>query len=279
MSIADILEDDPVFKSENNIRLAIAGLAICKFAPSRSEIRFLRHVDKHKLKLTIIPKLASGEIVDKNQVREYTLGNQFKSIYITGAEATTGFEYKSGSYSSEYPLKMMMDLCFLHGHRLGPKAGTPSDEITVMSMDNCLFYTTKLTDDDYDLVKNGSPLGIKRKFGEILGGYMKVADNNELTITIPGLIESPIKLPVMVNNVKYHYDIQFNNSCYEADGTPCKFNPSEPTDFLKIYDILEDTERPFDKFDLRKIEKSQSDILTINTGACLPVVEEPNLNG
>lgn len=275
MSIAAIPENDLDFQGENNIRLAIAGLAICKFAQARSEVSFLRHVDKHKLKLKIIPKLASGEIVDESQV-EYTIGD-LRSIYITGAEATGGFQYEPGSYSSEYPLKMMLDLHFLHGHPLARKAGTPSDNLTKMSIDNCLFYTSKLTDDDYDLVMNGSPMNIKRRFGEILGGYMKVPD--KLTITIPGLIGSPIELPVTIDGVKYHYEVQFNNSCYELDGTPCKPpGPNEPTDFLKIYGILEDRERPFDKFDLKKIVKSQPGVLTINTGACLPVVEHPCLN-
>lgn len=267
MSIASIPENKLNFQGGNNVRIAIAGLSICKFATAGSTIRFLRHVPKHQLSMKIIQKLASGEIVGDVS---YTLGAQLKTITIAGAETSGGFEYKPGYYS-EYELKMMMDLRFLHGHPLDQKAGSPSDSLTVMTINNCLFYTAKLTDDEFDLVKNNSPIGIIRRFGEILGGYMRVADDKELVITIPGLIASPIRLPVKTGDVKYFYEIQFNNSCFEADGKPCQ--PTEPTDFLKIYDILQDNMRPYEEYDLKRLSERLAD-----TGACLPTVEEPCLN-
>lgn len=272
MSIANIPENNLDFQNGNNIRLAIAGLAICKFADEGSEIKFLRHVDKHQLKLKIIQKSIKGENVGEV---EYTIGKTLKTISFAGAETVNGYQYKPGYYS-EYELKMMLDLQFLHGHRLDQKPGPHYDNLTVMSIDNCLFYTAKLTDADFDLVrKPSSPLGVKRRFCEILGGYMKVAENSELTITIPGLAASPIKLPAQIDGEKYFYEIQFNNSCFEENGKPCESTvTTEDTDFLKIYDILEDTKRPFEQFDLKNLDAHKG----INTGACLPVVEEPCLN-
>ena len=274
MSIAAIPDNPLDFVGGNNIRIAIAGLAICKFADAGSTIRFLRHVENHQLKLTIQRKLKSGE--DAGDPQEYTIDKSLKTISIAGAEPSEGYLYQPITYL-EYELKLMMDLQFLHGHKLTERVGPHVDELTIMTINNCLFYTTTLTDVEFDLVKNGSLIKVARRFGEILGGYMRVAPDKELVITIPGLI---IRLPVKVDTIEYNYEIQFNNSCFKADGTPCDppSVPPESTDFLKIYDILEDRDRPYDQFDLRQVSPEHLSKTAINTGACLPVVEDPCLN-
>lgn len=287
MSIPFIPENKTTFSGEANIRLAIAGLAICRFPKpeeDHSTIKFLRHVEKHQLKMEIIQKLDTGEVIGN---LSYTVGKKLKTIIIEGAEAVDGFEHKPTNYS-EYDLKTMLDLQFLHRHPLDLKSGDYVDALTVMRIKDCLFYTSKVTDNEFDLVRGDIPIPIKRKFGEILGGYMKVADDKELKIIIPGLTTSPIKLPAKIGDVKYKYEVNFNNSCFEDNGVPCKKNTEQntsiPTDFVKIYDILEDKHPPYDRFDLKPIVTtatniiSDASIIAINTGACLPVIEDPCLN-
>jgi hypothetical protein len=298
MSIAAIPENRLDFQDGNNIRIAIAGLALCKFAPKTSRIRFLRHVPKHQLKLKIIQIRASDMALIGT--KEYTIGDAVQRITIEGAEAPTppeNFIYKPTNYQ-ERELKEMMDLSFLHGHKLRDKTTDLPDKLpTELIINNCIFYTAKLTDKEFDLEKDNLPIKLGRRFGEILGGYMKVAANNKLKITIPDFFDPPPELPVKnaAGTEEYLYEIQFNNSCFEENGQACKRTSNTgPTDFLKIYDILEDNVRPFETFDIRPKDVERTDVQpkqeyspfeqldldrrAVDTGACLPVVEEPCLN-
>lgn len=280
MSIAEILDTNLIFPVDYNVRLSIAGLAICKFTTAGSTIRFLRHVENHQLKMTVIKKLSNQIVEEVN----YTLRKQAGPITFSGADQLSGYEYKPKSYSEgKYDLKMMLDLHFLHGHKLDPNPSPPSspDSPTVMNINNCLFYTASLTEDKFDLKKNESLIQTRKRFGEVLGGYMKVTD--ALTINIPNLFPSEtLILPMKDGSEIYKYEIQFNNSCFDEKGKPCsEQESSENTDFLRIYDLLIDSREPIDKFDLKPIksdELSEVERKSINTGACLPVVEEPLLN-
>lgn len=281
MSIANIPENKMAFSGGNNIRIAIAGLAICKFAVPNSTIRFLRHVDKHKLKMNILQMRASDmEVLGST---DYTIGDASKTIAITGGDSTSSFEHRPSTYQ-EKELKELLDMQFLHGHPLTQRNTTPAyGRLTVMTINHCRFYTAELTEDEFDLVKNDVLVPIKKKFCKILGGYMKVnpaGANPKLTITIPHFFPSPIELPVKVGDEEYLYEIQFNNSCFEENNQPCAKDSNVPqdarTDFPKVYDVLEDKVRPIDKFDLIRLDSSGTK--SPNTGACLPVVEEPCLN-
>jgi hypothetical protein len=280
MSIEAIPENTLGFPNGFNVRIAIAGLATCKFASPTSTIRFLRHVDKHRLELKVKRIPATG--VPKYDP-PYLIEKSFKTISIDGAEQVVGYEHQNLG-PSEFKLKRIVNLPRLHGHTLKDKSGSPFDELTIMSITHCLFYTRDLTKLDHVIVKNHVSTGRKAKFGEILGGYMKIGANKEVKITIPGLIGSPIRLPENESGVKYTYEIEFNNSCFEADNKPCPY--TFPTDFLRIYDVLQDDVDPKDKFDLlRELtqeeesntskKKGRPSITSTDTGACLPVVEDP----
>ncbi len=293
MSIPFISENNATFSRENNIRIAIAGLAICKFGRNNSTIRFLRHVEDHRLKLTIIQRQASDMAITDTE--SYMVSENTQTIKIEGAEtptSTDGFSFKPATYQ-ENELKMMLDLNFLHGHRLEDKTtGLPDKLPTNLQIFNCLFYTAELTDNEFDLTKEQSTIKLGRKFGKVLGGYMKVLPANKLKITISGGLGSTvIERPLSKGDVNYLYEVQFNNSCFDENGTPCPLETSvkESTDFLEIYEILEDKVKPEEIFDLKPIKpqpnteeptpgKLEKERKGINTGACLPVVQDPPLN-
>lgn len=291
MSLAAVPENNLAFPGGNNVRIAIAGLSICRFGegspPQTSSIRFLRHVPNHLLKMKITQKLAATQQITGEA--SFTLRKELKTITISGAQPVTGFEYKPTSYS-EYELRMMIDLQFLHKHPLTPKIVSPPVEApTQLTISNCLFYTAALTDHKFDLKRNNVQEAVNRQFGEVLGGYMRVVGGDALTINIPGLFPlERISLPTRIDGSDYVYEIQFNNSCFDEKGQPCpSVSTSTATDFLKIYDLLMDSQNPLEIFDLEPLEpvNEQDQVKTlgrlgkkgVDTGACLPVVESPCL--
>jgi hypothetical protein len=276
MSISEIPKNDERFSANKNIRIAIAGLAICDLANTASKIRFLRHVPKHKLKMKIIKKKALDfSFVDSFEVE---IGGTLKNIKITGGTSPSvpTFEHIPTSYQ-EYKLSKLLNFTLLHGHRLELRSILPFqlgsttkviESPTVLEIDYCMFYTAKLTEHKYNFKKKNQTTEIRFDdfLGEVLGGYMTVA--NELLIDIPGAIQPKIKLPVIENGVEYVYEIQFNNSCFEEDGTVCKETRTDRTDFLEFYQVLEDRILPIEEFDLKALDSVAK--AATGTGACLP---------
>lgn len=273
MSISEIPKNNERFSANKNIRLAIAGLAVCDLAVIASKIRFLRHVPKHKLKMKIIKKKAADFSFVDSFERE--IGEPLKNIKITGGTAPTipTFEHIPTTYQ-EYRLDRLLNLTLLHGHRLDLKSllpykpGSTTNVIefpTVLEIDYCAFYTAKLTDHKYNFKKQSTPIRFEDYLCEVLGGYMTVTD--KLTIEIPGAIQPRIELPIIENQIEYVYEVQFNNSCFEEDGTPCKQTREDETDFLEYYKVLEDNIIPEEEYDLAVIK---TDKAATGTGACLP---------
>lgn len=274
MSISEIPKNTEKFSKGKNIRIAIGGLSICDFAIQTSEIRFLRHVEKHKLKMKIIKKQADDfSFVDSI---EYEIGEKLKNIKITGATApqTPTFEHIPTTYQ-EYPLSKLISFSLLHGHELdfrSPlpyKPGSTTERIespTLLKIENCSFYTAKLTDHKYNFKKENIEIRFDDYFGEILGGYMTVVQ--ELRIQIPGALQGEINLPIEENGIRYVYEIELNNSCFEESGTPCNEVQSDRTDFLDFYDVLEDKINPMETFDLVQLKNGTK--AATGTGACLP---------
>lgn len=272
MSISEIPRNDERFLANKNIRLAIAGLAVCDLANTASKIRFLRHVPKHRLKMKIIKKKAADFSFVDSFERE--IGETLKDIKITGGTASSPptFEHIPTSYQ-EYRLDRLLNFTLLHGHRLDLKKHETKNEAdkiespTVLEIDYATFYTAKLTKNKYNFKKTNQPDPIlfDDRLGEILGGYMTVAE--KLVIEIPGAIQPKIELPIIENEVEYVYEVHFNNSCFKPDGEPCEEPRREPTDFVEYYKILGDNIPPEEKYDLDEIELGHK---ATGTGACLP---------
>jgi hypothetical protein len=260
-----IKENKVTFPNGNNIRIAITGLAICDFNNPKSYIEFLRHVEKHKLKIKIVQKNSDDlSIVGST---EHEIGKDIKSISISGAERIASSVYKPTRYE-EYDLDNIISFKKLHGHELvkNNKPSKPITPPTILTIENCAFYTNKLTDKKYNLIKfdtdsgTATPIYLEKNFCEVLGGYMTC--KNEL-------------LPIEIDKKNYVYEIYFHNACFKEDGSVC--NESEirenneqskdKTDFAEYYELLLDDVKPSETYDLNE---SGLGLKGLGTGACLP---------
>jgi hypothetical protein len=281
MSINKFPINDQPFPKDMNVRIAIAGLAVCDLAKKDSIVRFLTHVLNHELKMRIVQKDESFNILGEVS---FTLDKK-QNISITGGVDLRTYIHKPSSYK-EYPLNMTMDLTFLHGNELSRITPLIPPSITMpcdLVIDYAAFYTAKLTDKKFNLMKKEEEIKIERKFGEILGGYMQT--NQYITVEIKNYLPFSLRLPVAnEKGIKYYYEIDFNNSCVDEDG--CKEDlkklnaesGSKKTDFSYIYDILKDDLKPEEQFDLRRLDTNKKRKKDIGTGACLPTVRKPCTN-
>lgn len=251
------------FPKDNNVRVIVAGLAICELDPKISEVKFLRHLEDHILSLRIVQKLrANGNVIfDK------TLSIQKdQNIEISGSTAT---RINSHIYQTNEPNKSLDHLVgmgSLHGTKTNPKKintkiNLPTPVPSFLKLHNFAFYSHELTKDLFQFYEGNRPKDNPSYFCLKLGSYMNFQGTLRIQFDknpLPTLPEFPSQDS---KGNEFIYEISFDNACETKD---CE----NEEDFKYIYDILEEDGNVNRRFEMRN---ASTKLASTGTGACLPV--------
>lgn len=249
------LQIDP-FPADKNVRVTITGLALCKFSAAPPIFRFLRHVPHHELLMKIIqvrndmtnPKTITVKI-------EPTQNVEVSGTHMTAVNDPV-HQPVTQAQNLSHLVKMRSDL---HGNKPLEDRALPTPPPSFLKINNCAFYTHKLTDDSFYFEDESRGRKPSQKYCQVLGGYMSYSGD---LIISP---ENSVPLTFPLNG--FFYEIQFCNSC---DTTPeCR----EEEDFGYFYDIVQERGNPGRKFKMIKVSKDIT-ITSTGTGACLPGCED-----
>jgi hypothetical protein len=277
MSVKELKTNNQPFPSNKNVRIAVSGLAINELDRDVSIIRFLRHVPHHKLKLTITVRHSNGNLIE--QTPPIILEPEH-NVSISGSDSVMPqsyiYQHREGI---EFPLSEMINLWDLHGHELEFKTNLPDPPPSLLVLKHCSFYTAKLTEYQFDLLKNGQLIKNQSKFGEILGAYMQ-CNSGTLDIIVEGHSDFPKHLPIFdANGSPFLYDISFDNHCEDEEACENLLGEGQ-TDFHFLYDVVGDDNPPEDLFAIVKpFGLSRLAASPVGTGACLNGTKKPPRNG
>lgn len=238
------------FPAGKNVRVTITGLALCKFSANPPIFRFLRHVEHHEFLMRIIQ--ADSNLNIQKSITIKIEPDQDVEISATAMAA-------AGRHDLSRLVKMRS---FLHGNSpLVDRQPLPTPPPSFLKVNNCAFYTHKLTDDSFYFEDESGGQTREEQYCQVLGGYMSYS--GDLIISL----ENSFPLTYPLNS--FFYEIQFNNSC---DTTPeCK----DEEDFSCYYDVVQERGNPHKKFKMKKKRKGKIPTATATgTGACLPPCED-----
>lgn len=155
----------------------------------------------------------------------------------------------------EHDLRWMLNFSSkeMHDHPVTTHKGERNNLLTVS---NALFYTSKLSDKDYNLQKKqdgsnvGSPVSLPA-IGEDIGADIEYDSDGGLTIEVKKATGSSKKYEVAKGSIVF-----FNNIC---DPT----NPKCDHDFPHYYEVISDHGETFDLILRPKMRKKSDDDLII----------------
>ncbi|MBS1794639.1 MAG: hypothetical protein JSS81_12335 [Acidobacteria bacterium] len=267
MSIISIPENECRFPNGKNVRVSVTGLAYGKLTKERSEIRFLRHVDKHELSVRIIQRNAGDN--SKIDQAVYTIGKS-QNVEIKAAQVNQPASYKYADIGAgEFQLKEIINMHNLHGRVLSPKLPPKPPAPSALYLHDFTFYTAGMTNEKFDLKEGNTEIFPSKYFGEILAGYLECT-GGALDIEVPGHFGFPLHLPFQKDRETYVYDIFFNNACVAPENECESMIGAGETDLKFLYEILVDQQSPTRMFKLMRTGHS-----TTGVGACLPVIIDP----
>jgi hypothetical protein len=237
------------FPPGKNVRVTITGLALCKFSAAPPIFRVLRHVEHHEFLMRIIQADSNGTIQKSITVKI----EPDQDVEISGTTMAV-----AGGHDLSRLVKMRS---FLHGNRPLEDRPLPTPPPSLLKVNNCAFYTHKLTDDRFYFEDENGRQTQPKQYCQVLGGYMSYSGN----LIISPENSFPFTLPLN----GFLYEIQFNNSC---DTTPsCK----DEEDFSCYYQVVQERGNPNKKFKMKKEPKTKGKGKeSIGTGACLPPCED-----
>jgi hypothetical protein len=267
----DWFEQHVQFPNDKNVRVSIAGLATCEFSEYETQpsiINFLRHVPHHALKMRIKKRNRQGDLISDTQFQLVGITENFS---IRGTEASpTDYIYEAG----QFPISTLINLSEFHKEQFF-KTPRPSDlptpEPTHLTLHDCAFYVSKLTDYKYEIKLGNIVKSPPIKHGEILSGYINVTGESLLIL---GDISQ--KLNMKENGQSFTYEIMFMNLC--IDEVACRREMgSDGSDVKYLYDILRPQKNANKKLKLYKVTKDHKgkEIKSGNVAACLPGGTKP----
>jgi hypothetical protein len=257
------------FAPGKNVRINIEGLAVCEFETDTNRpalIRFLQHINLHQLRFSIV-RMAPDNTV--SIVKDITLIETNKrTITINGSNPVKPTSHVHPPYNEECELEKLLNLSELHRTQFNPKTkGLP--DITTMTLRNCAFYASKVTERIHRVKLNGVTLKTDN-LCEVLSGYM-VCNGGTINVDIPGVYSA--NLPIVENEVAYKYEIAFTNHC-EAPTSECRRALGSGSDVRFLYNILDPQAPPIVLEGLKRDSKGKLRA-TPNVAACLPGGTKP----
>jgi hypothetical protein len=271
---SDLMEDAfPVFPAGNNIRITIAGLAVCKFEPDTTRntlIHFLNHVPLHELRVTIRRKAINSTNVEI-VLPETEIHRNSDIISVAGIIMGNQPNYKHPPQAREFPLDELLNISDTHRTRFTRNSARAIE----MRLSHCAFYIKELTDDLYYVFADGLPTSISpKKLGKVLAAYMNVTER--IFIDVDG--ERFFERLIEDEGVRYEYEIEFTNHC-EAARPACEaVTGNLGTDVRFLYDIIRPPKNNFEKILLLRVgfpTDTNPLIITPDVAACLPGTTEP----
>lgn len=274
-SVTDNLEPFPQGK---NVRITIAGLAVCEFKEDTSVpsvIHFLRHVPYHKLKVNIRRRRVGSSSVQNFFSDE--IPNSAKGIEIIPSSSTRPATYIHTPENGEFHLNETINLSNVHKTRF---RRNPSRAVT-MNLSNCAFYTKSRTEDKYIafIMDDIQPTYTPAQLGEVIGAYMNVSGTIRVNkVEANGNVTLLKECPIIDGSNQYEYEIEFTNHCESVDAEDCELAiGGRGSDIRFLYDILSPPKSDVSKIMLLKIELNKEGfiLMTPNVAACLPAPIEP----
>lgn len=247
----------PKLVSAANVTIAIKGLAISNFNQKNQnwETVFPRHVEHHNLSITV-NKCRSGTLessrtyaAEPNE-KIYVRTNVANSQPIHFAEQNE----KNLSHIIDFSAADMYDKK-INFHK------KPGVALTFLSISGSVFYTKKLSNNIYNILK-ASEIKQQKKIGLIVGADIVCPNGERTEITIEG---KPAPFEPLVAEEGVVYEIIFDNDCNEPSRHP-------EGDFAAYYDLIDETERFSLELDA-PIEPVDPDIPPID-----PPVDPPDKN-
>jgi hypothetical protein len=271
MSLKSERMDDSfaLFPAGNNVRITIAGLAVCKFEPDTTRdtlIHFLNHVPLHELRVMVRRKLIDSTnwetIFPKTEIPRNSA-----SILVTGTTFGDQPNYEHRPQGGEFPLNHLLNISDSHKKRFTRN----SKEAIEMRLNHCAFYIKELTEHPYYVFADVIPTSESpKKLGKVLAAYTKISGTLSIIVD-----EGPF-FQHLINDT-YEYEIEFTNHC-EENPTACeRVIGNLGSDVRFLYDILKPPKNILQKIMLFKVTLGTDNriILTPDVAACLPGTTEP----
>ena len=274
----EIEENLAPFPQGKNVRITIAGLAVCEFKEDTripSVIHFLRHVPHHKLKINVRRRQVGSASTQDFFSDE--IPNSAKGIEIIPSSSTRPATHIHNPQNDEFELDETINLSNTHKTRF---RRNPNRAIT-MNLSNRAFYTKRKTRDKYIafIIDDIQPSYTPTEIGEIIGAYMNVSGIIRINkVEANGNVTLLKECPIIDGGNPYEYEIEFTNHCESIDTEDCELAiGGRGSDVRFLYDIETPPKSDVSKVILLKVELDEIGnlVITPNVAACLPAPVEP----
>jgi hypothetical protein len=277
MLLQPFIEATSDFPPDVNVRIHIAGLAVCDRKGENWDINFLRNVPDHNLSIKIEKKRRNNPKAFET-MGPYPINDNYRtmSIECDDSNPTTS--------AGPLPLSWILKFSELHLHPIKYKKDPLTDtKLTYLTIYDCQLYTEHITEIPFELFRiepdgKEKPLN-PRQIGDEIVAYMCCGDNSLTTITVERHPEFPIDLPQKDDEGEIVYDIYLNNAC--IDEVKCKHNSaaSNETDFRFYYEVIKDKDNPGRRIKIKKSPPPQIKPEGTGVEACNPAIGDDGGDG